>query len=144
MIKIITGSKGAGKSKVLIEEANEAVKKAKGYIVYVDTNNSRMFQIDYRIRFTNMKDYKIENAVGFYGFLSGIIASNYDVESIYVDGLLEITNDSLANLEEFFNKLGKLELKYNVSFYFTVPDEEQPLPAYLSKYKLQQIAVAKS
>ncbi len=139
MIKIITGKKGSGKTKHLIEEANESVKRAKGHIVYIDLNSSHMFQIDYRIRFTNMKDYHVDDEAGFYGFLSGIIASNYDIEAIYVDGLIEITNTSPAELEEFFKKLGKLELKYNVSFIFTFPQGEEPLPDYLNEYKLHQV-----
>ncbi|GAB6087112.1 hypothetical protein [Alkaliphilus crotonatoxidans] len=138
MIKIIIGKMGSGKTRQLIEEANEAVKRAKGHIVYIDRNNNHMFQIDYRIRFTGMKDYHINDHAGFYGFLSGIIASNYDIEGIYVDGLNEITNSSPLELEDFFQKLGRLELKYNVNFTFTLPMEET-VPDYLHQYKLHEV-----
>lgn len=139
MIKMMIGKPGTGKTKHLIAEVNEGVKRAKGYVVYISITNNHMFQIDYRVRFTSMKDYQINDPVGFYGFISGIIASNYDVEGIYVDGLQEITNASLEDLEEFFERLGVLELKYNVNFIFSISHEGGPLPDYFNRYKIQQL-----
>ena len=143
MIKIMIGKPGAGKTKQLIAEVNEGVKRSKGHMVYISVSNSHMFQIDYRVRFTSMKDYHVNDATGFYGFLSGIIASNYDVEGIYVDGLQKITNCELAELEGFFERLGVLELKYNVNFIFTISHEGGSLPDYLNRYKVQQLAEAR-
>lgn len=139
MIKIIVGKKGSGKTKTLIHEANEAVKKTKGHLVFIDVDNSHMFQIDYKIRFMGIKDYHITNEESFYGFIGGVIASNYDVEGIYVDGLLKITGKRLDELEDFFKKLDALEIKYNVSFIFTISSQQEELPDYLKKYMLQSL-----
>lgn len=137
MIKIIIGDKGSGKSKTLIQDANEAVKKTKGHLVFVDVDNSHMFQIDYNIRFMGLKDYSITNEEAFYGFICGVIASNYDVEGIYIDGLTRITNKKPEELEDFFNKISTLELKYNVNFIFTIHGKKEELPKYLEKYIVQ-------
>ncbi|AKL96257.1 hypothetical protein CACET_c28120 [Clostridium aceticum] len=139
VIKLILGSKGNGKTRTLIQDANDSVKKTKGHIVFIDTDNSHMFQIDYKIRFMPLKDYKVRNEETFYGFLCGIIASNYDVESIYIDDLPKITGKTLEEMEDFFTNLSILELKYNVSFIFTITATEENLPDFLKKYIIQNI-----
>lgn len=42
MIDIIAGSKGKGKTKILIDRVNEDIKVAHGTIVYLDKNNKQM------------------------------------------------------------------------------------------------------
>jgi len=76
----------------------------------------------------------------FYGYICGIISSNYDVESIYIDGLLKITDKSLEEMEEFFKKLDALEIRYNVSFIFTITaDGVEKLPKFLKKYIILEV-----
>ncbi|AOY78096.1 hypothetical protein [Clostridium formicaceticum] len=134
MIKLVLGKKGSGKTRALIQDANDSVKRTKGHIVFIDIDNSHMFQIDYKIRFMPLKDYKVKDEESFYGFLCGIIASNYDVESIYIDDLCKITEKPLEDMESFFNKLSVLEIKYNVSFIFSISRTEENLPSFLKKY----------
>ncbi|SCY27272.1 hypothetical protein [Alkaliphilus peptidifermentans] len=134
MIKLFVGKKGSGKTKLLIDSANEAIKKVKGHVVYVDYDNSHMFQIDYRVRFISTKEYTIIDDEGFYGFICGIIASNYDIETIFIDGLYKITRKDLLDLSNFFAKLDSLEMKYNVSFIFSVSYDSDELPEFLDKY----------
>ena len=50
MIQIISGVKGKGKTKFLIQKANEAVKAANGSVVYLDKNNKHMYELSNRIR----------------------------------------------------------------------------------------------
>ena len=139
MIKLIVGKKGSGKSRALINDANEVVKNAKGHIVFIDEDNSRMFQIDYKIRFMGIKEYQLTNDENFYGFLCGIIASNYDVDHIYIDGLTNIVEMELADLEEFFRKIDELEVKYNINFIFTINDTGEELPTFLENYMIYDI-----
>lgn len=140
MIKLITGKEGSGKTRTLIQEANESIKKTKGHIVFLDVDNSHMFQIDYKIRFMGLKDYQIDNEEAFYGYICGIIASNYDVESIYIDGLLRITDKPLKEMENFFEKLDALEIRYNVNFIFTITtDSTEDLPDFLKKYIILEV-----
>ena len=44
MIQIISGVKGKGKTKFLIQKVNDAVKNVKGTIVYLDKNNKHMYE----------------------------------------------------------------------------------------------------
>ena len=92
MVEIISGVKGRGKTKVLIEKVNDAVKVAKGDIVYIDKSNKHMYELSNRIRFIVSPEYGIANADMFLGFLAGILSQNYDIETIYLESFLTISN----------------------------------------------------
>lgn len=139
MIKLFVGKKGSGKTKHLIDSANESIKKVKGHVVYIDYDNSHMFQIDYRVRFISTKEYNITNEEVFYGFLCGIIASNYDIETIYIDGIFKIVQKDMDKLEDFFRRLDAIELKFNVSFNLSISMDSDELPSFLRKYTLSNI-----
>ena len=139
MIKLIVGKKGSGKTKRLVDMANEAVKKSKGHVVFIDMDNSKMFQIDYRARFMHLNEYDLSNEMEFYGFICGVVASNYDIEHIYVDGLIKLSPDGLNSLEPFFERLSKVELKYNISFVFGISWDEDDVPEYLKRFQLEYL-----
>ena len=61
MIQIISGVKGKGKTKYLIQKVNDAVKGSKGNIVYLDKNNKHMYELSNKIRLINVKDYPLDN-----------------------------------------------------------------------------------
>jgi len=134
VIKLIVGNKGTGKTKKIIIAANDSIKKSKGYVVFVDFDSRHMFQIDHRGRFIGVKDYVINDDVAFLGFVSGIIASNYDIESIYIDALLKITKKELTETEVFFENIEILATKYNVDFVFTISSDLENLPEFLKKH----------
>ena len=50
MIQIISGVKGKGKTKYLIQKANEEIKNANGNVVYLDKNNKHMYELSNKIR----------------------------------------------------------------------------------------------
>ena len=51
MIKLLLGQPGSGKTKDMIKRANEAVKSAKGHIVFIDESDEAMagYQSRYQI-----------------------------------------------------------------------------------------------
>ena len=46
MIQIIAGKKGSGKTKRLIDMTNNAVKTSSGNVVFLDKNDSYMYEVD--------------------------------------------------------------------------------------------------
>ena len=44
MVQIIAGKKGKGKTKYLLDMANNAVKESKGSIVYFDKSSKHMYE----------------------------------------------------------------------------------------------------
>ena len=75
MIQIISGVKGKGKTKFLIQKANEEVKAANGSVVYLDKNNKHMYELSNRIRLINVGDFPIDTYDAFIGFICGLIST---------------------------------------------------------------------
>ena len=135
MIRLIVGAAGTGKTKMLTRLANEEIKKTKGHLVYIDYQDGRMLRVDYRIRYINIDEYQISGEQGLYGFICGVIASNYDIETIYIDGLYKIINEGPDNLEEFFKRLDNIGLKHDINFVITISCDKEDLPGYLKTYQ---------
>ena len=73
MIQIIAGVKGKGKTKLLIDNANEEIKQTKGTIVYLDKSDKHMYELSNKIRLINVMQYGINSLDSFLGFVCGII-----------------------------------------------------------------------
>ena len=80
MIEIIAGEKGKGKTKVLLDKVNEAVKTVGGSIVYLDKSQKHMYELNNKIRLINVNDFLIDNCDEFLGFICGVISQDHDLE----------------------------------------------------------------
>ena len=69
MVKFILGVKGSGKTKKMIELANESDRTAKGNVVYIDRDRNRIHDINRNIRLIETGDFQFENLKSFYGFI---------------------------------------------------------------------------
>jgi len=131
MVEIISGVKGRGKTKVLIEKVNDAVKVAKGDIVYIDKSNKHMYELSNRIRFIVSPEYGITNADMFIGFLSGILSQNYDIETIYLESFLTISNIDESDdqaVESTVGKIKEISEKFNVNFVISASRNKEDMP----------------
>ncbi len=128
MIQIIAGEKGKGKTKVLIEKANSAVRVAKGSIVYLDKSNKHMYELSNRIRLINVKEYCIENYSEFIGFICGLLSQDHDLEAIYVDSFLKIAYSEGPNISLILEKLEHISNEFNIDFIISVSLNESDLP----------------
>ena len=134
MVEIISGEKGKGKTKHLIEKANGALKNVTGNVVYVDKSSKHMYELDSKIRLIDTGDFPLENSDEFLGFLSGIVSQNNDIEEIYLDSFLTIgfidTNEGLVHSVE---KLDRISEQFEVKFVISVSKNESDLPDDLKK-----------
>lgn len=135
MIQIFCGERGAGKTKKLIEKANEYKKGAKGNIIFIDDDSTNARLVDREIRFIATDEFNVEVCNAFYGFLCGIISNDYDVEHVYIDGLLSILKCSLEETRELFFKLSKLCEEYKVKIFINVNNEKiEEMPLFIKEY----------
>ena len=81
MVSLITGRKGSGKTKRLIEQVNKAVEASSGNVVCVEKERLLTYDINYRARLIETDFYKVSGYKAFYGFLSGICAGDHDITS---------------------------------------------------------------
>ena len=83
MVKILAGEKGEGKTKKMIAMANEAGKTASGSIVFVDDDNSHMYDLHYSVRFVDTPEFIMQDPQVFRGFVCGILSQNSDHRERY-------------------------------------------------------------
>ncbi|HAE52276.1 MAG TPA: hypothetical protein DCG30_03365 [Ruminococcus sp.] len=126
MIKLITGRKGSGKTKILIDQINEAVKNTNGNVVCVEKGSNVRYSISRKVRWCDTEYYNISGYDTFYGFIAGLLASNYDITHIYIDGILRIAERDYEQLGNLLEKLDKLTGD-DVVIVFTVSANEDEL-----------------
>ncbi|MBW4829319.1 MAG: hypothetical protein KZY61_10235 [Clostridiaceae bacterium] len=117
MIKFICGTKGTGKTKRLIEMANEDIKTGNGNIAFIDVDDNHIFTLDYSVRLINAMEFNIKSIESFYGFLCGAIGMDYDLEKIYVDGIYKIIDIDSDQLKRLAEALEEISEKLNTDFY---------------------------
>ena len=135
MIQIFCSKRGAGKSKKLIELANERSTMAKGDSVYIDDDGRRMLQLKGKIRFVDTNELGVEDCESFYGLLCGVVSQNYDLENVYVDALSNIVNKNISESNDLFKKLKEFSQKYNLNIYIILNCEcVEELPDFIKEY----------
>jgi hypothetical protein len=133
MIKIITGKKGTGKTKVLIDQINEAVKSTNGSLVCIEKGEALRRSISYKVRWCDADQFAIASFDAFYGFVAGMLAGNYDIKEVYVDGILKIGGADFDELGILLSKLDKLTGD-DTKVVFTVSADSTELPASVTKF----------
>ncbi|MGE5613506.1 MAG: hypothetical protein ACM3XR_03785 [Bacillota bacterium] len=134
MIRVIYGPKGTGKTKTLVDAANDMVKHAKGTVVFIDNSKQLICSLDHKIRFVNISDFPPMDGDVFFGFICGILSQNYDIEGIFIDRLNFIIKEKAGGLEAFFKKLEKLDSEASVSFFITMSGNAGEMPSFIKKY----------
>ncbi len=134
MISIICGPKGSGKTKRIIEAANNAVETAKGHLIFITDTKRYMYDLKREIRFIDVSDYAIAGMDALSGFLRGAIAGSYDNEYVFVDGVARIAGKPLADMAQLFYILEKVTELRSIKLYVTCSCAEEELPEFLKKY----------
>ncbi|MEG0305498.1 MAG: hypothetical protein RR576_07750 [Oscillospiraceae bacterium] len=134
MIKLIIGGKGSGKTKAMIDMINSAAKTTPGNIVCIEKSMKLTYDIDHAARLIDVDEYKINGYDMLYGFISGILAGNYDIVEVYVDGVLKIGNQDINGLGKLLDDLNALAGD-NIKIIVTVSAEESVLPEEVKKYQ---------
>ena len=130
MVKILAGEKGEGKTKRMIDMANAAGKEAKGNIVFVDDDNSHMYDLHYSVRFVETPKFIMEDPQVFRGFVCGILSQNSDI-----DGLNHIMDRiSDADFTAFIQELDKTSKEAEMDMVMIISRKTDALPAEVQQY----------
>lgn len=133
-MKIFYGPKGSGKTKAIIDCANNVLADAKGHVIFVTDTKRYTHDIDLKIRLLDVSDFDVKCEDGFRGFIKGLVAANGDNEYIYIDGISRITGKALAELSNIFVAMEKLEKDYGVKFVLTCSAAKEDLPDFVIKH----------
>jgi len=128
-VAFMAGQKGEGKTRKLIEMANNEAKTTDGHLVFIDDDKRHIHDVHRDIRFVETGKKSLSNYREFTGFLLGILSQNSDIQHIYVDGLNNIVetvdNESLLKLQTRLEAIAKVD---DVSFTVSVNWDKESLP----------------
>ena len=128
MLKLIVGREGAGKTKNLVARANDLAKITDGHIVYVDMDDSQIFRLEYSIRFVQSREYPLESSDEFFGFVCGILSQDYDLKTVFIDGLLKNAKAKPEQAGELLNKVKSVSDKYDIDFVISLCCDPDDIP----------------
>ena len=135
MIKLLVGKKGTGKTKILLDNVNEAAANANGNVVFISNDTGKnMYDIKSSVRMADTSEFDITSWDEFVGFIFGIISGNFDITNIFVDGTLKIVNHSVDGFDEFLANVERAAEKFNIDFVFSVSMDIETAPEYIKKY----------
>jgi len=135
MLEVIYGKRGSGKTKTLITAANAALKDCSGDVVYIDDDNRCILDLNHGIRFMNAKEYDIMTTTGLRGFICGVLASDYDIKEIFIDGFPKIVGcEKPEELEETVKKIDEVGKKHNIKITISISGEQGMEPDFIKEY----------
>ena len=134
MLNLMIGVKGTGKTKALIENVNNAAKTSKGNVVCIEKGAHLRFDINSKVRLVDAEEYLVNDAEALYGFVAGILASNYDVTDVFVDNTLKICGGNVAAMEAMLENVAALLQKNDVNIFMTASMPVEEASDTLKKY----------
>jgi len=135
MVKVIYGARGAGKTKRIMNMAREELARTNGNVVFIEKDNRCMLSLPHEIRYVNASEYGVRNPDKLFGFISGMLAANFDITSVFLDAMPSIAGFATANdAEEFFHNLVKLTAEREVELVISMSAVEGEVPEYLAPY----------
>lgn len=134
MIKLIYGPKGFGKTKIILDDVNRAAAVAKGNVVLITDKRFNTVDVNINVRCVYTTEYAVNSIEAFDGFIKGLVAGNSDIEYLFIDGILRITNASLGQLEGFMSDLKKFNEENDLNVEMTISSTKEDMPKYLLEY----------
>ena len=136
MIRLIVGTKGSGKTKAMIDMINESVRTSKGNVVVVEKGMKLTYDIASAARLIDLEEYKIQGGEMLYGFVAGLMASNYDITDVYIDGILKVLDHDINRLGVVLDEMAAIAGD-TVRVTVTVSADESMLPHNVKNYLLK-------
>ena len=133
MIQLIVGTKGSGKTKTLVDMINAGTRTTSGNVVVIEKGMQLTYDIDHKARLVDMDEYRVAGADMFYGFVAGVLAGNYDITELYIDGVLKVLDHDVAALGKVLDQLNGIAGE-NLKLVVTVSADRDSLPESVSKY----------
>ena len=134
MIKLIMGLKGTGKTKQIVDLANNTLETATGSVVFVEKGNALIHEVKYQARLIDIDEYQIKGGTALFGFVSGIIASNHDAKDIFVDQGMKICEYDANDFATFVDAIAKVADANDVSITLTASIDPEAAPEILKAY----------
>ena len=123
MIHVIMGLKGSGKTKKMIDAINSAVANANGDVVCIEYGRKLTYDLSYKVRLVDSKEYGIASSEMLKGFLSGLHAGNFDITNVFIDNLYKTIGTDLAAAEDFVAWCAKFAADNSMEITITISED---------------------
>ena len=134
MIQVIYGAKGTGKTKQIVDQANQFAKTAKGVVVYIDRSNHSLHDLHRNVRLVDASYYDLKSQRDILSFIKGMLAANFDIDQIFIDGIARLLDCNVSELNELYAGLELISKEHNVNFVITASGAKEELPDFISKH----------
>ena len=134
MIHVIMGLKGSGKTKKMIDSIHQSVESATGDVVCIEYGKKLTYDVNYRVRLVDSKEYGISNLDMLKGFLSGLHAGNFDITHVYIDNLYKTIGTSRADGEAFVIWCAEFAKSNNMEITVTISDDPAEASEAMKQY----------
>lgn len=135
MVKLITGLKGSGKTKRLVELVREAVAMENGDVVCIEKEKKLTYDIPYQARLIEAGEYDIGSYEFIKGFICGLHSGNYDITHVFIDNFLKIVSDKdTESFSAFLKWLDAFSAAENIEFVLSVSLDPDAAGEDVKKY----------
>ena len=132
MIHVIMGLKGSGKTKKLLDAIHDAVAEAHGDVVCIEYGKKLTYDVTYKVRLVDSKEYGIKSPEMLKGFLSGLHAGNFDITHVFIDNLYKTIGNAAG--EEFVTWCAKFAADNNMEITMTISEDPAEAPDGIKQY----------
>ena len=134
MIHVIMGLKGSGKTKKLIDSINNAVASANGDVVCIEYGKKLTYDVTYKVRLVDSKEYGISSPEMLKGFLCGLHAGNFDITNVFIDNLYKTIGSDKAAGEDFVVWCAKFAADNNMEITITISEDPAEASDVMKQY----------
>ena len=134
MIRVIMGLKGSGKTKKMIDSIHDTLAHATGDVVCIEYGKKLTYDVNYKVRLVDSKEYAIVGANMLKGFLSGLHAGNFDITHVFIDNLYKTIGNDKAEGEDFIKWCAQFAAANDMNITITVSDDPEAASDEIKQY----------
>ena len=134
MIHVIMGLKGSGKTKKMVDSIHATVANASGDVVCIEYGKKLTYDLSYRVRLVDSKEYGINSIDMLKGFLSGLHAGNFDITHVYIDNLYKTIGNDRATGEAFIAWCAEFAAANSMEITVTISDDPEQASDLVKQY----------
>ncbi|NLG53626.1 MAG: hypothetical protein GX541_06580 [Clostridiales bacterium] len=135
MVRVIMALQGHGKTKQIIELANQAAKDEHNTVVFIERGNKLTYDVSHRARLIDISIYRIEGFGQLKTFICGLYSGNFDISEVFIDSLFKVAgSNSIEETESFLIWLEEFGEENGINFTVTISEDTNKATERIKNY----------
>ena len=105
------------------QEADRCHQCGWGDVVCIEYGKKLTYDVTYKVRLVDSREYGISTPDMLKGFLSGLHAGNFDITNVFIDNLYKTIGCDKAAAEEFVSWCAKFAADNNMEITMTISED---------------------